>query len=182
MTDETEQKILGAALKIFSQKGYDGAKTKAIAEESGFSEVTLFKRFKTKKNLYDLVAIENISKLNDDFEALLKNYRCETPEAFLRAFIRDFAKMFYDNFEFLHLAIQEASKSHEQVEKEGINIISEHLEKNIQNDKIDYQALALTIFTFTYMYSLNKYKGRSYIDLDIILEKYIDNLVLCIQK
>lgn len=49
MTDETEQKILDAALKIFSQKGYDGAKTKAIAEESGFSEVTLFKRFKINK-------------------------------------------------------------------------------------------------------------------------------------
>lgn len=182
MTDETEKRILDAALKIFSQKGYDGAKTKAIAEESGFSEVTLFKRFKNKKNLYDLVAIENISKLNEDFETVIKNYRCETPEAFLRSFIKDLSKMFENNFEFLHLVIQEAGKSHEQLEKEFIDILCEHLEKNIQNDKIDYQALALTIFTFTYMYSLNKYKGRSYIDLDTILEKYTNNLILCIQK
>ena len=49
MTGETEQKILDAALKVFSQKGYDGAKTKSIAEKSGFSEVTLFNKFKTKK-------------------------------------------------------------------------------------------------------------------------------------
>jgi Transcriptional regulator len=180
MTDETEQKILDAALKVFSQKGYDGAKTKAIAKESGFSEVTLFNRFKTKKDLYNRVAVQNIVKLNEDFDFIPKDYRCETPEAFLRTFIKDFAEIFYDNFEFLHLAIQEASKSHEQVEKEGINILSEHLEKNIQNDKVDYQALALTIFTFTYMYSLNKYKERTYIDLDTILERFINTIIKCI--
>ena len=181
MTDRTEQKILEAALKIFSQKGYDGAKTKAIAEESGFSEVTLFNKFKTKRNLYDRIAIENVGKLNEDFGALLKDYKCETPKTFLRTFIKDLAKMFEDNFEFMHLVIQEAGKSHEQLEKEFINILSEHLEKNIQNDKIDYLSLALTIFTFTYMYNLNRYKDRSYFDFDTVLEGFINNIVMCIQ-
>ena len=181
MTDETEQKILDAALKIFSQKGYDGAKTKAIAKESGFSEVTLFNRFKTKRNLYDRIAMENIGKLNEDFNVILKNYRCETPEAFLKNLIKDLAEMFHDNFEFMHLVVEEASKSHEKVEKEFINLLSDHIEKNIQNDKIDYQALALTIFTFTYMYNLNKYKERTYVDLDTILDRFINNIIMCIQ-
>ncbi len=181
MTNETEQRILDAALKIFSQKGYDGAKTKAIAKESGFSEMTLFNKFKTKKNLYNRVAVQNIVKINKDFSAILTDYKFETPEAFLRALIRDLAKMFHDNFEFLHLAIQEASKSHAQLEEEFINLLSEYMEKNIQNDKIDYQALALTIFTFTYIHSLAKYKGRHYFDQDKLLEGFINNIILCIQ-
>jgi len=181
MPDETEQKILDAALKIFSQKGYDGAKTKAIAKESGFSEVTLFNRFKTKKNLYDSIAMQNMGKLNEDFSVILKKYKCETPDAFLRTLIKDLAKMFDDNFEFMHLVVEEASKSHEQLENEFINLLSEHMEKNIQNDKIDYQALALTIFTFTYMYNLNKYKDRSYVNLDTILERFINTIIRCIQ-
>ncbi|MGO9386592.1 MAG: TetR/AcrR family transcriptional regulator [Methanobacterium sp.] len=181
MTDETEQKILDAALTVFAEKGYDGAKIRVIANKSGFTEVTVFNKFKTKRNLYNMIAVRNIDKLTEDFSSILKNYRCETPEAFLRTFIKDLAKMFSDNFEFLHLAIQEASKSQEQVEKEFINILTEYIKKNIQNDKIDYQALALTIFSFTYMYNLNKYKDRTYVDLDTILERFINNIVMCIQ-
>ena len=49
MSNTTEQKILEAALKMFAQKGYKGATTMIIAEEAGFSEKTLFRRFKTKK-------------------------------------------------------------------------------------------------------------------------------------
>ena len=43
--DKTERKILDAALKIFAERGYDGAKTKLIAEKSGFTEMTLFRKF-----------------------------------------------------------------------------------------------------------------------------------------
>jgi AcrR family transcriptional regulator len=49
MTDKTEQKILDAGLKVFSKKGYDAATTRGIAEESGFTEMTLFRKFGTKK-------------------------------------------------------------------------------------------------------------------------------------
>ena len=49
MADETKQKILDTALKVFAEKGYKGATTLTIAEESCFSEKTLFRKFKTKK-------------------------------------------------------------------------------------------------------------------------------------
>ena len=53
MTDKTEQKILDSALKLFAEKGYDASTTITLAEESGYSEMTLFRIFKTKKNLFD---------------------------------------------------------------------------------------------------------------------------------
>ena len=46
-----EQQILDAALKIIIEHGYAGATTRQIAEEAGVNEVTLFRRFGSKKNM-----------------------------------------------------------------------------------------------------------------------------------
>lgn len=49
MTNNTEQKIMDAALEIFAKNGFKSSTTKAIAEKSGFTEMTLFRKFNTKK-------------------------------------------------------------------------------------------------------------------------------------
>ncbi len=49
--DETRERILRAAAKVFTERGYEGATTRAIAAEAGVNEVTLFRRFGSKKNL-----------------------------------------------------------------------------------------------------------------------------------
>jgi AcrR family transcriptional regulator len=49
----TREKILEAALRLFSQKGYLGATTKEIASESGVAEVTLFRHFSSKEALLE---------------------------------------------------------------------------------------------------------------------------------
>jgi len=51
----TRDKILEAALKLFSQKGYLGATTKEIAKEAGIAEITLFRHFPTKERLFEEV-------------------------------------------------------------------------------------------------------------------------------
>ncbi len=49
----TKEKILKTAIKLFSQKGYLGATTKEIAKEAGIAEVTLFRYFPSKENLFE---------------------------------------------------------------------------------------------------------------------------------
>lgn len=51
MTD-TKVKILNSALKLFSQKGFLGTTTKEIAKEAKVAEVTLFRYFTSKENLF----------------------------------------------------------------------------------------------------------------------------------
>lgn len=51
----TEDKILNASLVLFSQKGYNAVTTKEIAKEAGVSEMTLFRHFENKHNLYEKV-------------------------------------------------------------------------------------------------------------------------------
>lgn len=48
---EKHKAILAAAEKLFSEKGFDGSPTSAIAKEAGVTERTLFKHFPTKNGL-----------------------------------------------------------------------------------------------------------------------------------
>jgi AcrR family transcriptional regulator len=54
---ETRRKILEAAVEIGSKEGYARATTKAIAEAAGVNEITLFRHFGSKANLFS-AAIE----------------------------------------------------------------------------------------------------------------------------
>ena len=47
----TRRKILEAALRVFSRKGFNGATTSEIAREAGVAEGTIFRYFETKKDL-----------------------------------------------------------------------------------------------------------------------------------
>ena len=49
----TSQKIIDSSIRLFGEFGYLGTSTKAIAEAAGISEMTLFRKFKTKQNLFD---------------------------------------------------------------------------------------------------------------------------------
>lgn len=49
----TEDKILNASILLFSQKGYNAVTTKEIAKEAGVCEMTLFRHFENKHNLFE---------------------------------------------------------------------------------------------------------------------------------
>lgn len=49
----TSEKIMDAAIELFSKNGFDGVTTEEIAAEAGFSEKTLFRHFKSKQNLLE---------------------------------------------------------------------------------------------------------------------------------
>ena len=48
----TARKLVDAATRVFGDKGYAGATTKAIAKEAGVSEKTLFSHFRSKSELF----------------------------------------------------------------------------------------------------------------------------------
>lgn len=50
--DERRELILEAALDVFAQKGFSGARTKEIAKQAGISETLVFRHFETKEKLY----------------------------------------------------------------------------------------------------------------------------------
>ncbi|MCX7570301.1 TetR/AcrR family transcriptional regulator [Tumebacillus sp. DT12] len=48
---EKHLKILEAAVRVFSEKGFSASRTSEVAKEAGVSEGTIFNYFKTKKDL-----------------------------------------------------------------------------------------------------------------------------------
>ena len=180
MTVKTEEKIINAALKLFSKNGYQSTTTMAIAAEAGLSEKTLFRKFKTKRNLYDKMAIYHIKMLKDDFNDRFKDYNFETPQDFLKSLVMDLTGFCYDNYEIIHLVLEDESKSSEPTMKEWIGFLSEQIKKNIKNDSIDYPLFTMTILFFIYTLVNEEKHGRTFADRNEVLEKFVDNLALCI--
>jgi AcrR family transcriptional regulator len=51
----TRDKILEAAIKLFSEKGFNGTTTKEIAELAEVNEALIFRHFSTKRELYGAI-------------------------------------------------------------------------------------------------------------------------------
>ncbi|HEV2724317.1 MAG TPA: helix-turn-helix domain-containing protein [Thermoleophilaceae bacterium] len=49
--EQTRERVLNAATKLFEERGFDGASVAAIAERAGVSEETVYARFKNKRTL-----------------------------------------------------------------------------------------------------------------------------------
>ncbi|HSJ02373.1 MAG: TetR/AcrR family transcriptional regulator [Verrucomicrobium sp.] len=57
-SDERRQAIIRTALKVFSERGFHGATTKALAQEAGVSEALIFRHFPSKDELYSAMQAE----------------------------------------------------------------------------------------------------------------------------
>lgn len=76
--EQTRERIIQAAYTVFGNKGYAAATTRAIAAEAGVNEVTLFRHFGNKKNLFSAMIDEfyAFAGLNDITPRLLSgDYR-----------------------------------------------------------------------------------------------------------
>jgi len=63
MTEETKERILQAAIREFSEGGFDGARMEGIAREAGVNKAMLFYYFSSKKELYKTVIVQAIGAL-----------------------------------------------------------------------------------------------------------------------
>jgi AcrR family transcriptional regulator len=68
---KTRDRIIEGAARVFSDKGFEGATTREIAEAAGVNEVTLFRHFGTKKSIF-LAVIDRFSAL-PGLEAAMQN-------------------------------------------------------------------------------------------------------------
>jgi len=180
MADKTEQKILDAALKLFSEKGYKGATTRVIAQKSGFSELTLFRKFKTKENLFNTALLQNSEKIKKDFGLAFGDTKFKNSEDFLKNLIKNIARIQWDNFDLIHLLDNEQCRKFNSLKEELVDYLEGYIRKNIDNDKIDCKALGITIFSMTYTLNLSKYNEDIFMDQEDVLEGFINNTIICI--
>ena len=99
-----KERLLAAATRVFARDGLDGATTRAIAQEAGVNEVTLFRVFGSKKKLLAEVVAASFNEhsnatidvpmtdnLRDDLTTFAKIYETKIIEniALIRTMIGD---------------------------------------------------------------------------------------------
>ncbi|HTB05595.1 MAG TPA: TetR/AcrR family transcriptional regulator [Bacteroidia bacterium] len=69
----TEEKIIGAARKLFTQKGYDATKTRDIAKEAGINLALLNYYFRSKEKLFEIIMKENMGQFMEVISGIINN-------------------------------------------------------------------------------------------------------------
>lgn len=110
LTDK-QRNIIEAATEIFAEKGYAATSTKEIAQKAGVAEGTIFRHYKTKKDLLMSIVTPMMIKMlapviiKDLNKVLLQEF--EEFEDFLRAMIDNRAKFLKKNLSTMRILIQE---------------------------------------------------------------------------
>jgi AcrR family transcriptional regulator len=108
---EKQIKIVQAAVEIFSAKGYSGSSTSEIAQKAGVAEGTIFRHYKTKKDLLLSIVAPMMTKLIAPFalKDFTKILEADYPEVedFLRAVIRNRMEFARKNFPVLKIFLHE---------------------------------------------------------------------------
>lgn len=68
----TEEKILNAGRKLFTERGYAGTRTRDIAEEAGINLALLNYYFRSKENLFKIIMNEKVDLFFGELFRLLK--------------------------------------------------------------------------------------------------------------
>lgn len=66
----TEQRIIDAARKVFTQHGFHGARMQEIADEAGINKALLHYYFRSKEKLFDVIFIDLLGKFQAAFQGI----------------------------------------------------------------------------------------------------------------
>lgn len=108
---EKQQKIVEAAIEMFAEKGYASTSTSQIAKKAGVAEGTIFRHYKTKKDLLLSIVSPTMAKLIAPFVIRdinkVLDAKYDRYEDFLKAMIINRQEFLKDNMTVFKILIQE---------------------------------------------------------------------------
>lgn len=137
---EKQSKILEAAIKTFAEKGYATSSTSEIAKKAGVAEGTIFRHYKTKKDLLISIVRPVMTQLvrpfiMKDMQKVLDT-QYETFEEFLRAMVRNRQQFVQRYRPVLKIFMQEIA-FHEELQAQYKQYIADQLVERL-HEVIDY--------------------------------------------
>jgi TetR/AcrR family transcriptional repressor of mexJK operon len=177
---DTRTRIIEAAAAVFSSEGYARATTRQIAAESGLTEMTLFRYFGSKQNLF--AAVLEQYAIRPDFETLLsENLTGDYAEDML-LIGRYIMRIMFERREAIKMMLCESTHFPELQETLGQfprqlrDMIASYLRKRIEAGDItprnpDMIAQAFLGFFFSYTMALG------FFDQAMLLDSPDENLV-----
>ncbi len=158
--DETSQKIIDAAMSLVRDKGYVATTTKDIAKSAGVNECTLFRKFKSKKDIV-LSGIEQEKWRGNLTPEAFKNVKWElAPD--LEMFMTEYMNRITPDFVKLSIGLrapqlyEEAAPLVMKVPQAFLSSLVGYFQEMERRGKLphmDFECLALTIFSSTFGYT-----------------------------
>lgn len=165
--EERKEQILVAALKVFVEKGYNGATTQEIAKAADISEVTLFRHFTSKQEIF-MEGIEPIliTTLRESIVASKELSPIEQLEYILIKRI----KLISENYKVIRLILMESQISGELNDFNYVGKILELLKNTIidmgfdmKNEEFTLRLLMGGILSFLFMPETDESKIKDFV-------------------
>lgn len=154
--DKTEQKIVDATIFLLDKEGMNSTTTKKIAKKAEVSEVTVFRKFKSKDNLLKIAKIYYSDYFLEKISDIFTNYEYTDLESLLKHIWGKLVNFLDNNLDIIKIALDELmsnpeeekifSKFSDEVLKNLTNIFQEQIDKG-KIRKINPSAAALTVFS-----------------------------------
>lgn len=158
--DETSQKIIDATMSLIRDKGYVATTTKDIAKSAGVNECTLFRKFKTKKDIV-ISGVEQAKWRGNLTPEIFKDVKWEL-KSDLEMFMTKYMEKMTADFVKLSIGLrapqiyEETAPLVMKVPQTFLSSLIKYFEEMEQRGKLphlDFECLALTIFSSTFGYT-----------------------------
>lgn len=193
---EKELKILEAAIGVFSEKGFSAATTSEIAKSAGIAEGTVFRYFKTKKDILRGILIHTINIVSGklilgSIEKIVQNAEDKDLRSILKEIVYDRVKLVDSIFPMARIILTEAlyhedvrTAMYENVITKAVILFKGFCEKmaerGMMRSDIDCEAVIRSIAgNMLLLVIQNKFFGDKFekFDLDKEFDKAIDILL-----
>ncbi len=153
----TEEKIIDAARKLFTQKGFSATRTRDIAEEADINLALLNYYFRSKQNLFQIIIEEKFDELFGIINPILSNSEICLEEK-IETLVMNYTKMLLENEDLPFFVLSEI-KSNEFIAervKQNAEILSQPVIENqlkergftISSFNFIMNVMSLTLFPF----------------------------------
>jgi AcrR family transcriptional regulator len=188
-----EQKILEAAIDVFSEKGFSRATTSEIAKRAGVAEGTIFRYFKIKKELLRGILIHMINLAGEPViiegvGKILLNTENKNLREVLKAFLKDRLNLIESLFPMIKIVITESMYHEdirdaffENVTSKGVEIFTvfhrQMVQRGLIRENVDPLGMARSIMgnIVVYVVSQHFFAGKfNQPDTDKELDSIVD--------
>ena len=148
-TKGTRDKIMSVALKLFSEQGYYSTTTSQIANEAGVNEVTIFRHFKTKENLFQEPTQNYVAEIHVD--EIVKKIKDNDFRENIRILSRKYIDLCFENMKLYKVQMKLADNETEFVKlkmsREFTKVLTDYFIELETKDKIkgDPNLMATTL-------------------------------------
>ena len=141
----TEEKIIAAARKIFTQKGFSATRTRDIADEAGINLALLNYYFRSKQNLFQIIIEEKFDVLFGMIGPILSDSEISLEEK-IETLVASYTNVLLDNEDLPLFVLSEIKQNEFILEKVKQN--AEILSQPIIENQLRERGFTISAFNF----------------------------------